>query len=69
MYDTICAAIERREWKYQKDEERLVINFGVNGDDIPMQFIMVVDAERQLVRMMSPLCLLKWQKTNVWKAQ
>lgn len=55
VYDTICAAIERREWKYQKDDERLVINFGVNGDDIPMQFIMVVDVERQLVRMMSPM--------------
>ena len=55
VYDTICAAIERREWEYQKDDERLVINFGVNGDDIPMQFIMVVDVERQLVRMMSPM--------------
>ena len=55
VYDTICAAIERREWKYEKEEEKLLVHFGVNGDDIPMQFILVVDAERQLIRVMSPL--------------
>ena len=38
-----------------KDEEKLLVHFGVSGDDIPMQFILVVDAERQLVRLMSPM--------------
>lgn len=55
VYATLCAAIDKREWNYQKDEEELVAYFGVNGDDIPMQFILVVDAERQLIRVMSPL--------------
>ncbi len=55
VYATLCAAIDRREWNYQKDEENLVAYFGVSGDDIPMQFILVVDAERQLIRVMSPL--------------
>ncbi len=55
VYATLCAAIDKREWTYQKDEEKLAAYFGVNGDDIPMQFILVVDAERQLIRVMSPL--------------
>lgn len=55
VYTTLCAAIDRREWNYQKDEEKLVAYFGVSGDDIPMQFILAVDAERQLIRVMSPL--------------
>jgi len=55
IYNTLCVALDARKWKYQKDEEKLVIFFGVNGEDIPMQFVIVVDAERQLVRMMSPL--------------
>ena len=55
VYKTLCAAIERREWKYDKDDEQLVVHFSVNGDDIPMQFILIVDADRQLVRLMSPL--------------
>lgn len=55
VYATLCAAIDRREWNYQKDEEKLVAYFGVSGDDIPMQFILAVDADRQLIRVMSPL--------------
>lgn len=55
VYDTLCAAIDRREWKYHKDEAKLVVYFGVSGEDIPMNFIIVVDAERQLVRVLSPL--------------
>ncbi len=55
VYQTLCDAIERREWSFGKDEEKLLVHFGVNGDDIPMQFILIVDAERQLIRVMSPL--------------
>ena len=55
VYKTLCDAIEKREWNFSKDEESLVVYFGVSGDDIPMQFILVVDAERQLIRVMSPL--------------
>ena len=55
VYKTLCDAIENRDWKFGKDEEKLLVHFGVNGDDIPMQFILVVDAERQLIRLMSPL--------------
>lgn len=55
VYKTLCDAIVSREWKFDKDEEKLLVYFGVNGDDIPMQFVLVVDAERQLVRLMSPM--------------
>ena len=54
-YDTLCKSLDRRGWKYGKDEAEFVVHFGVNGDDIPMNFIIAVDAERQLVRLMSPL--------------
>lgn len=54
-YNTMCEAIERRNWHYTKTEEKLLVHFGVNGDDIPMQLILRVDAERQVVRLMSPL--------------
>lgn len=55
VYQTLCEAIERREWDFGKDKEKLLVHFGVNGDDIPMQFILIVDAERQLIRLMSPM--------------
>jgi len=55
VYTTLCDAIDKREWKYDKEEDDLVVHFGVSGDDIPMQFILVVDEDRQLIRLMSPL--------------
>lgn len=55
VYRTLCEAIENREWSFKKEEDKLLVYFGVNDDDIPMQFIIIVDAERQLIRLMSPL--------------
>ena len=55
VYQTLCDAIERRGWNFGRNEEKLLVHFSVNGDDIPMQFILIVDAERQLIRVMSPL--------------
>ncbi len=54
-YATICAALDARNWTYNKDEELYLVRFGVNGDDIPMQFVIFADVERQLIRLASPL--------------
>lgn len=54
-YDTLCNTLDARKWKYEKDDEKLVINLGVNGDDIPMGFAIYCDADRQLIRLMSLL--------------
>lgn len=55
VYNTLCEAIENREWEYKKDEDKLLVYFGVQGDDLPMQFILIVDGERQLIRLLSPM--------------
>lgn len=55
VYQTLCEAIERRGWSFEKDEERLLVHFGVRGEDIPIQLVLVVDIKRQLIRVLSPL--------------
>lgn len=55
VYRDLCAALDRRKWHYKTDESKLVVAFGVNGEDIPMDFIIVVDEKRQLIRCSSPL--------------
>lgn len=55
VYKTLCSALDRRDWEYEKDEEKLLVHFGVNGDDIPMNFVLLVDEERQLIRLLSQL--------------
>lgn len=53
VYADLCAALDNRNWKYSKREDDLVVTFGVSGDDIPMDFVLAVDADRQLLRLFS----------------
>ena len=55
VYDDLCASLDKREWHYQKHDEDLVVTCGVAGEDIPMQFVLNVDAERQLLSVLSRL--------------
>lgn len=54
-YETLCTAIDNIGWKYNKIEDELKIMLGVGGDDLPMAFLIIVDADRQLVRVLSLL--------------
>lgn len=55
VYADLCASLEKREWHYQKHEDDLAVTFGVAGEDIPMEFVLAVDADRQLLRVFSRL--------------
>ena len=55
VYETLCASIESHGWHYNKEEALLLVHFTVSGDDLPMNFIVIVDEDRQLVRLLSPM--------------
>ena len=54
-YRTLCEALDRRNWKYEKVEDELLVHFGVTGDDLPIQYVIYVDVERQLIRLFSTM--------------
>ena len=55
VFSTLCAALNKMGWKYKADKEELKLTYGVNGDDLPMEFTIRCDAERQLLRLYSVL--------------
>ena len=55
VYQTICAALDNRNWKYNKNPEKLMVSFGVKGEDLPLEFVILADEDRQLIRVLSPL--------------
>ena len=55
VYNTLCEMLDDRQWKYEKAPDKSIVHFIVSGDDIPMEFVVNIDAERQLVRMLSQL--------------
>ena len=55
VYNTLCKALDSKKWKYQRHPEDMVGTFTSTGDDIPMEFVVFIDSDRQLVRMLSRL--------------
>ncbi|MCD7785550.1 MAG: YbjN domain-containing protein [Oscillospiraceae bacterium] len=55
VYTNLYKSIDSRGWSYDKEEDALIAYFTVRGEDLPMRFILVVDIDRQLIRLLSPL--------------
>lgn len=53
VYDTLCETLDKRDWKYEKYIEDLVITFTASGNDLPMNFVLKIDEDRQLIRLLS----------------
>lgn len=57
VYQTICDELDGRNWKYAKtiEDDKLMVDFGVNTDDFSVKYYLFVDIERQILRLYSPL--------------
>ena len=55
VFDTLIRMLDNRGWHYEKDEDRLLIASGVRSEDLPIQFIVVVNPQQQVVQFLSRL--------------
>ena len=55
LYRQLCKNLDDRNWTYEKNEEDMDVIFTVTGEDLPMHYMINVDAERQLIRVISPM--------------
>ena len=55
VYKALCAMLDERGWRYTKDESELLIRCGAQGEDLPMEIMIRVDVERQIVTLLSPM--------------
>ena len=55
VYETLTNMLDARGWNYEKHEEDLVIKSGVKGDDLPIEFIIAIKANQQIVMLLSRL--------------
>ncbi len=53
VFKTLCATLDSHDWHYEKDEEKLVIQCGAQGEDLPMKLTINVDVKRQLIILLS----------------
>lgn len=55
VYHDFCGMLDGEGWKYQKDDENLRIECGARGEDLPIDLVIKVDVDRQLVTLISHL--------------
>lgn len=55
VFDTLCAALDHNDWKYDKNAEKLRVELTATGEDLPMKLIISVEADRGVVFLTSLL--------------
>ena len=54
VYDTVCAALDKMKWVYDKEEEELAITTGAKGTDLPIDIIIRVLPEAEVLSVQVP---------------
>ncbi|MBQ8959960.1 MAG: YbjN domain-containing protein [Ruminococcus sp.] len=55
VYESICSLCDDLEFVYERHDDELYITLTITGDDIPMRMGLFVRADRDLVRLLSPM--------------
>ena len=55
VFGALVNMLDTRDWKYEKFEEDLVIKAGIKGEDLPIEFIVVVKPKNEVVQLLSRL--------------
>ena len=55
VYASLIRMLDSINWSYDKDEPNLIIKSGVNGDDLPVEFLVVVNPKNEVVQFISQL--------------
>lgn len=55
VFDKLVKMLEQRDWHFEKQEEDLLIRSGVKTDDLPVEFIMIVNPRQEVVQFLSKM--------------
>lgn len=55
VYGTLTSMLDNIGWSYSRDDENLVIKSGVKGDDLPVEFLVIVKPRNEVVQFISHL--------------
>lgn len=54
-FATLCEMLDDHGWRYHRDDEKLRVECGANGEDLPIDIRITVDPDKQLVTLLSQL--------------
>lgn len=54
-YRLFCNALDNNDWSYRSDDQKLRIECGAKGEDLPIELNIHFDVEKQLIMILSKL--------------
>ncbi len=55
VFEQLCRVLTEEDIKFERFDDDLVVTYGIIGDDLPMQFVVIVDADAQVISFLSPM--------------
>lgn len=55
VFKALCTMLDEHDWHYEKNAEKLMVKCGAQGEDLPMELIVRVDADRRLITLVSAM--------------
>lgn len=55
VYRTLLKMLDAKKFKYERHDEDLLIKSGIRGEDLPVEFLMVVIPKNEVVQFISPM--------------
>lgn len=70
LFGTLCRTLDEMQWKYAKEQnDNYIIRTTVQGKEFNMMLYLVIDTERQMMYLKSPLPFVAPQERRVQVAQ
>ena len=55
VYMTLVRMLDDRDWKYERHDKDLLIKSGIRGDDLPVEYLMIVNSRTEVVQFISSM--------------
>ena len=55
VYKLLCDMLDQRKVRYEKNDKDLIVRFEMAGEKLPIRILMLVDKNRNLLKVLSPL--------------
>ena len=55
VFNTICSVFEKKQWKYEKNREKLLVKSGFASKDFPVEFTIRIQTKNEIVSLVSKL--------------
>jgi hypothetical protein len=68
VYKSLCDMLDERKWNYDRHDDELTITCGTQGDDLPIDLVIQINKQLQIITLLSKLPFVVKDERRVFVA-